>query len=300
VASAFPSIDEAVRRRLIARFGPQIEAWFEHLPHALGVLAQRWPISFGASIPRGSMSVVVRCHLRDGRSAVLKVSPDRARVAYEAAALDRWTTEHTPSVLAHDDGVGALLIEGIEPGTALLESRTYPAVDDVSELLTSLHRDAAPHPTYPAVARHVAYLFDATAKLYERHAQFAEVVSQELYERGRRLATALAADPPQTVLLHGDLTPSNILDGGPERGLVAIDPAPCLGDSAFDAVDLVLWQAAGDRGGRNPPIRLVHGVRGDDCVGAGAIGRHVLRPSPGRPDARKQSAGVGESPNARR
>jgi streptomycin 6-kinase len=44
-------------------------------------------------------------------------------------------------------------------------------------------------------------------------------------------------------MLHGDLTPSNILDGGAERGLVAIDPAPCLGDAAFDAVDLILWDA---------------------------------------------------------
>jgi len=45
------------------------------------------------------------------------------------------------------------------------------------------------------------------------------------------------------VLLHGDLTPSNILDGGPERRLVAIDPAACVGDPAFDAVDLIMWQA---------------------------------------------------------
>src|SRR5438445_3712051 len=29
-----------------------------------------------------------------------------------------------------------------------------------------------------------------------------------------------------------------------QRGLVAIDPAPCLGDDiAFEAIDLVLWQA---------------------------------------------------------
>jgi streptomycin 6-kinase len=45
------------------------------------------------------------------------------------------------------------------------------------------------------------------------------------------------------VLLHGDLTPVNVLDGGDVRGLVAIDPAPCLGDPAFDAIDLVLWRA---------------------------------------------------------
>ena len=54
----------------------------------------------------------------------------------------------------------------------------------------------------------------------------------------------MVEDVAPTSLLHGDLTPSNILDGGSERGLVAIDPAPCLGDDlAFDAVDLLLWQA---------------------------------------------------------
>lgn len=71
----------------------------------------------------------------------------------------------------------------------------------------------------------------------------AALVSPELYERGRQLAMRLAADTPAAVLLHGDLTPVNILDGGEERGLVAIDPAPCVGDPAFDAIDLVLWRA---------------------------------------------------------
>jgi streptomycin 6-kinase len=65
-----------------------------------------------------------------------------------------------------------------------------------------------------------------------------------LYERGRRLATRLAEGVPPIALLHGDLTPSNTLDGGAQRGLVAIDPAPCFGDDlAFEAVDLLLWQA---------------------------------------------------------
>ena len=32
-----------------------------------------------------------------------------------------------------------------------------------------------------------------------------------------------------------------MLDGGAGRGLVAIDPRPCVGDAAFDAVDWVFW-----------------------------------------------------------
>jgi streptomycin 6-kinase len=55
---------------------------------------------------------------------------------------------------------------------------------------------------------------------------------------GCELALRLAAEPSARVLLHGDLTPANILDGGVARGLVAIDPAPCVGDPAFDGVDL--------------------------------------------------------------
>jgi streptomycin 6-kinase len=67
------------------------------------------------------------------------------------------------------------------------------------------------------------------------------LIPPDLYERGRRLATRLARHDSSVVLLHGDLTLSNILDGEAERGLVAIDPAPCVGDAAFDAVDLILW-----------------------------------------------------------
>ncbi len=65
-------------------------------------------------------------------------------------------------------------------------------------------------------------------------------------EGGRELARDLAgsyAGPP--ALLHGDLHLGNVLESA--RGLVAIDPRACAGDPDFDAVDLVLWKAAGRR-----------------------------------------------------
>lgn len=217
--------------------------WFDELPRLLSTLAERWGIEFGSPIPRGSVSVVIRCRLRDGRHGVLKVSPDHARLAGEAAALEGWTTPHTPALLALDERLGALLLEAIEPGTALVDSAAYPSLADVAELLTSLHTDGIPDPSCPPVEQRVAYLFDSSTKLYAADPHLAEHVPSELYDRGRRLAVRLAADASPTVLLHGDLTPSNIVDGGERRGLVAIDPAPCLGDAAFDAVDLVLWRA---------------------------------------------------------
>jgi streptomycin 6-kinase len=241
---AIPILDHGVRRRLTARFGAQIESWFDELPDVLGALAERWHLEWGSLIPRGSMSVVIRCARADGGSAVLKVSPDRVRLANGAAALAKWTTVHTPSVFAVDEGVGALLIEAIAPGTPLVESLIYPDTETTADLLTSLQANGVPDPSYPPLVRHVAYLFDAGTNPYERNPELIELVPPELYERGRRFAIRLAGSAPPTALLHGDLTPSNILDGGPQRGLVAIDPAPCLGDDvAFEAIDLLLWQA---------------------------------------------------------
>ena len=238
-----PGIDAGTRQRLTARFGNEVEVWFDALPGVLTALEDGWQFKLGSPIPRGSVSAVFRCRMADGRRAVLKASPDRARLAFEGAALDAWHTGHTPAVIALDEQLGALLIEAIEPGTPLVVSSIYPAAESVAELLTSLHESGVSNPSYPTVEQRVAYLFDSSAKLYERHPELTALIPPDLYERGRRLATRLAQHDSPVVLLHGDLTPSNILDGGPERGLVAIDPAPCLGDAAFDAVDLILWQA---------------------------------------------------------
>ena len=184
------------------------------------------------------------CRAADGRPAVLKASPDRARLASEAAALDAWHTRRTPDVIAVDEHLGALLLEAVEPGTPLAVSGVHPGPERVGELMTSLHGNGVPDPSYPAVEQRVGYLFDASAKLYQWHPELTAVVAPPGYEAGRRLAVRLARSGARIVLLHGDLTPGNLLDGGPDRGLVAIDPAPCVGDAAFDAVDLILWQAA--------------------------------------------------------
>jgi streptomycin 6-kinase len=243
MGSTVPDIDPRARQRLIARFGTDVEAWFGELPGVLTALAARWQFKFGSPIPRGSVSAVFHCQMADGRRAVLKASPDRARLVFEAAALDACQTMHTPAVIAIDEQLGALLIEAIEPGTPLVVSSIYPPVESIAELLSSLHESGVPDQSYPTVEQRVAYLFDSSEKLYERHAELAALVPPDLYDRGRRLANQLAQSDATIVLLHGDLTPSNILDGGTERGLVAIDPSPCLGDAAFDAVDLILWQA---------------------------------------------------------
>jgi streptomycin 6-kinase len=240
--TSIPAFDDELRSRLGRRFGPAIARWLDVLPDALHVIGERWGVEWGSVIQRGTVSVVIRCRDAEGRAAVLKASPDRQRLIREAAALSNFTTRHVPAVLAVDERSGVLMIEAIEPGTALDESLGYPSMDRVSSLLNSLH-EAAPVAAYPTVADRVAYLFDSAAKTYSRRPDLASLVPHELHDRSRESALKLAVGLSPTILPHGDLTPVNILEGGSDRGLVAIDPAPCLGDPAFDAIDLVLWRA---------------------------------------------------------
>jgi len=238
-----PGLDDEVRQRLVRRFGDGVQSWLEELPGRLLVLRERWSLEFDSVIPKGSMSVVIRSRTRQGQRAVLKISPDRERVAKEITGLARWSTTHVPTVLRTDPSMGALLMEEIEPGTPLQDSGTYPALSDVAQLLTALHTQGIPDLPFPSVADRVVYLFASWARPRQSDPSLMALVPPELFDRGRRLALRLAEEPSPTVLLHGDFTPVNILDGGQRRGLVAIDPAPCLGDPAFDAVDLLFWQA---------------------------------------------------------
>jgi streptomycin 6-kinase len=236
---AQPHLDDGLRRRLVARYGGEVESWLDDLPAVLAILADGWQVELGSLIPLGHMSVVGWCRTAGGKPAVLKICPNRERVASEAAALRRWNTPHVPAVFAADVSVGALLLEAIVPGTMFLDSATF-SVHQVAQLLTALHTTGVPDPSYPPLERHVAYLFDSWARHRNQQPELMEVVSLDLFERGRRLALGLATQTSPSVLLHGDLTAVNVLNGGDQRGLVAIDPAPCIGDPAFDAIDLVL------------------------------------------------------------
>lgn len=241
-SSELPRLDEA-GQRLMRRFGDGVRPWLAALPDRLLALRDRWRLNLDSVIPQGSMSVVIRCRTGQGQRAVLKISPDRDRVEREVAGLTHWATPHVPTVLRTDAAIGALLMEAIEPGTPLQDSGSYPALGDVALLLTALHTDRTPNLPLPSVADRVADLFASWAQPRQDDPTLIAVVPPELYERGRLLALRLARAPVPTVLLHGDCTPVNILDGGAGRGLVAIDPAPCLGDPAFDAIDLIFWQA---------------------------------------------------------
>jgi streptomycin 6-kinase len=249
-----PVIDVAdVRARLARRFGPGVAGWCAGLPALAGDLAGRWGLRVGQAWPKGGTSVVLPCESDDGEPLVLKLTPELKIAAEEAAALDAWMAcRHV--VMLHDADLdrGALLLERLLPGTPLADEPERWPLGEVAPVLSGLW----PQPSrlgagsgLPELRERADFLFELTRRRLERHPAVAGHVAPDLVEGSRNLASALAGVGPVR-LLHGDLHPGNVLRGGDGRGLVAIDPRPCLGDPAFDAVD---WVLAG--GGGEPAVQ---------------------------------------------
>jgi streptomycin 6-kinase len=278
---AFPPLDPAMRDRLTTRFGPSVASWLDALPAQVATLAARWEVTVGSPplVDGGSTSVVVHGRAAAGAAVVLKLTPepDLARaegdvleaasagsVAGSAGASSSDSARHAPPfprLLARDDALGALLIEAIEPGTPLDRSAGPLAAPAVGALLRGL-RSIPAADGLPPLRERVAWCFDLFERRVARdgteahggadarggaeaHGGDGRAADLAALGRGRALALRLADGwDAAPVFVHGDLHPGNVLDGGPVRGLVAIDPRPCMGDPGFDAADLALWGVA--------------------------------------------------------
>ena len=243
------SPDDDIGRRLTERFGPGARPWLERLPASAAALAQRWGVALDADAPPegGRTSVVLRGHRIDDDAAVIvKLTYEPALAHDEANALAAWAGADpghspVPLLLAHDDAAGALLLEAIKPGRPINAGTAPPSQAAVGRLLRELSAPAPP-PALPPLRERVDFCFELWAERRAGNPVARATVPSGALERGHALARELADDPAAPrALVHGDLHPGNVLDGGPGRGLVAIDPRGCVGDPGFDAVDLTLW-----------------------------------------------------------
>lgn len=227
--------------RMLDRHGAVAQVWLDRLPALVEELCGRWRLRTTAMLVGGT-SVVLRCRREEGSGAFLKVVPDVEITRIEAVALRAWGGH--PGVVGLLDvdvdlGRGALLLEAIEPGLALSERNGTVPWDAVITLLRQLPAVPPPGALLPSLAERV----DAGFRLWTRRRARLEtdLLDAATMARSHSYALELAGSGPFW-LLHGDLHPGNVLDGGRARGLVAIDPRPCLGDPNFDGID---WVHAG-------------------------------------------------------
>jgi streptomycin 6-kinase len=237
---------DAHAARLSLRFGPAVATWCAALPGLVAEMTARWGLVLGEPYPDGASSVALRCVLNDGARAALKLSPDPSFLADQADMLRLLEPSgRVPAVLAVDAAAGALLMEAIEPGTCADELPVVPSVQDWGELVTALHCTAPP-PCYPRDLR--GRCDESFARVGARQAepQISPHIRPADLDRGADRYRHLLATARTQRLLHGDLHLGNVLDGGPQRGLVAIDPKSCVGDPHFDAMDYALEGAGND------------------------------------------------------
>lgn len=233
----------ATRARLVARFGARVEPWWEHLPATLGDLTARWELALGDAVGRGSTSLVIRCQRADGRDAMLKLTPDAELGRLEAYALRAWQpSRRVPELWGYDSLSAALLMEAIPGEASVADTGAEVGVLEIAEVISGLHRWTEPSvaPGAPTLAGRDAFVFDHWIARHGTNQRIPRAVVARL-EHDQEQARALARRGGTQSPPHGDLHPADVLHGGASRGLVAIDPRPCVGDAAFDAIDWVFW-----------------------------------------------------------
>jgi streptomycin 6-kinase len=164
---------------------------------------------------------------------VLKVNFPEPESEHEAEALAGWNGTGAVRLLARDDERRALLVERCVPGTQLWALEESEANEIAADVLSRLWQGPTTGPYRPLAeeaARWAAQLpgaWEAAGRPFER----------ELLDEAVDFLRSETSPPADVVLLHQDLHGGNILSS--ERGWLAIDPKPLVGERAFDIASLL-------------------------------------------------------------
>lgn len=228
-------IPERLAATAVAWEGERARTWLAELPALVADLAAAWDLEVGAPFePGGQISWVAPVVRRsDAHDAVLKVQLPHPESDPEAAGLRAWAGDGAVRLLAHDPDRRALLLERCRPGTALAdEGGGDAAVQAGAALGARLHRVPAPVglPTLADVLDGWADELEVRLTDPFEDAGLGRLAVETMRQRPRRCS--------RSVLLHGDLNPTNVLRAEREPWL-AIDPKPMAGDPAYDGSRLV-------------------------------------------------------------
>ncbi|HXH89287.1 MAG TPA: aminoglycoside phosphotransferase family protein [Gaiellaceae bacterium] len=188
----------------------------EGLSVARGI-AEEWGLELGEPFELSRYSYVAPV----GADAVLKVTPPEDDESDEGAdALELWGGDGAVRLLRRDRERRALLLERARPGADISGLPEEEATAIAVEVGSRLWRPAAA--PFRWIGDHVPRWLAAD--------------ESELTSLARDLYASL--DVGRTTLVHGDFHHHNVLRS--ERGWLAIDPKPMLGEPEYD-VPPFLW-----------------------------------------------------------
>ena len=196
-------------------------AWIAELPRLAAECAEQWSLALEEPFD-AAFSLVI-----PAGDVVLKLNPPaEPESEHEAEAFERWDGGGAVRLLARDESRAALLVERCRPGTQLWALPDGEATEIAADVLEQLWVPAS----------------EPFRRLEDQAARWAD----ELPARGldgdlvdRAVSFLREAGPSQRepVLLHQDLHGGNVLRS--ERGWLAIDAKPLVGEREFDVASLI-------------------------------------------------------------
>ena len=224
-------IPDRLAHIVVSAFGDVGRNWLARLPSLVADAASAWQLQVGAPFePGGNVGWVAPVRRADGSDAVLKVECPGHRNPWAAKGLQHWAGRGAARLFDSDEASQVLLLERCVPGTNGDDLDVAAANKAVASVLAELHAVEAPAEDE----------FEPLAMLVERSREtmwdwfdrFERPLDRGVVAHADELFTSLTSSSTNTVLLHGDLGPGNVVLS--ERGWLAIDPYPVLGDRAFD------------------------------------------------------------------
>ena len=230
------------------------ERWLERLPGLVATLSERWAVELEPPFgdPPGAAGWLAPGRLADGTPVVLKLAWPHAEARTEAAGLRCFDGDGAVRLLDADEAEFALLLERVEPGHDLWSVDVDTGAEVTAALLRRLWR---PPPAGTAIGTLAAEVDTWIDRLRDGHPRYPAAAVRAAIDRGRSLADT----QPDPVVLHGDLHPFNILRSS-DRGWLAIDPKPLIGDPAYDLAQYLGNRVEGALPAHDPQRELLRQI----------------------------------------
>ena len=222
-------VPEFVRLRAVAHGE---EAWLDSLPERVDDLAERWDLVVEGAMPGGTVGCVVAVTTADGAPAALKLLPPSDADKHERTVLGLADGQGCVTLLDHDEGHAALLLERLGPSLFDLRVPIGRRHEIMCVTASRLWRRIEPGqlPTGAERADHLAAEIvqlwtDLDRPCTER------AIEQAVECAGRRRE---ADDPERAVLVHGDVHQWNTLQTLAGDSYKLVDPDGVHAEPEYD------------------------------------------------------------------
>ena len=198
--------------------GPE---WLAELPRLIAECVQQWSLELQEPVDTGHSFVA------PAGDVFLKIGLPDEESEHEAEALARWNGVGAVRLLARDDERRAMLVERLRPGTQLWAVPDAVATEIAAGVLEQLRIPAA-EPFRHLEDQATRWVDELPGRPYER--RLIDVAVDFLRQAG--------PTQRESVLLHQDFHGGNVLLSA-ERGWLAIDAKPLVGEREFDVASLI-------------------------------------------------------------